>query len=171
MKALFVIGYIASGKSTYVNSIKKEDDLIIELGQVVREITHEEKRVFDNGLDDAIYDYCRDLIGESVDQISRVIFVAPRSVELMDKLTKMIDDYDIVYLFTPYRIRKMRFDESKRAKDEGITYMEALRKDASIGMEKLVTGLCHSLWGPYTSVANYTEQEYKRANKLLWGIK
>ena len=147
MKALFVIGYIACGKSTYVESIRQQDDLVIELGSVVRELTHQEERVFDNNLDNAIYEYCKELIGQYCDQITRVIFVAPRSPQLMDKLVTIIKDYDIVFLGSSYKVREERFNKSKRAKDEGLTYDEALRKDDSIGMGKLVHYLFTKRWG------------------------
>lgn len=170
IESLFVIGYIASGKSTYVESIKRPDDLVIELGSIVREITHQEKRTFDNNLDDAIYDYCRDLIGENIDQISRVIFVAPRSPKLLDRLIKMTDNYKIVYLFVPPRIREARFYNSKRAKDEGISYEDALRKDASIGMEILIDKLIHGDWGSFESVQNFTAAENMLQNSTFGSV-
>ena len=154
MKALFVVGYIACGKSTYVESIRQQDDLVIELGSVVRELTHQEERVFDNNLDDAIYEYCKELIGQYIDQITRVIFVAPRSPQLLDKLVTIIDDYDIVFLSSTYSVREARFNKSKRAKDEGLTYDEALRKDDSIGMGRLVDNLFNNHWGPF-ELKNY----------------
>ena len=157
LKALFIVGYIASGKSTYTNSIQEDDDLIIELGSVVRYLTKTEKRVFDNDLDDAIYEYCRDLIGESIDQISRVIFVAPRSPKLMERLMGMIgrENCEIRFMFVPFSIREKRFIESKRDKDNNISYLEALRKDASIGMEDLIDNLMQGRYGKYTSIHNF----------------
>lgn len=154
MKALFVVGYMACGKSTYVESIRQQDDLVIELGSVVRKLTHQEERVFDNNLDDAIYEYCKELIGQYNDQITRVIFVAPRSPQLLDKLVTIIDDYDIVFLSSAYSVREARFNKSKRAKDEGLTYDEALRKDDSIGMGRLVDNLFNNHWGPF-ELKNY----------------
>lgn len=152
-----IVGEIASGKTTYANMSASKGFMIIELGDIVREITHKAERTFSNDFDDAIYEAVRDTIGENIDQYNKFIIVGPRSPELMDRLVKLSKNPSIIYLNVPEEKRRRRFYKSNREKDKNITFEEACKKDNSIGLDILIKRIEEGLYGPYIKITDTNE--------------
>lgn len=138
MKAIFVIGRIASGKSTYTKSIRRDNDIVVELGDVVRAIKNTNERIFDISLNAQICEHIQDILNNT--SRDRIIISSPRNLEIIDELEKTLQFQEVEYhvMDVPYEICKERFETSKRDKDSKLTYDEALIGDKSIGMEDLM---------------------------------
>lgn len=153
MEIIFVVGYIATGKTYYTNSIKRENDVVIELGNIVREITKQQSRVFDNNLDDVIYKRCLEIIQKNTSK--RIIIVAPRSPYLMEKLINITNNHEIHYLDVLSEIREQRFIESHRIKDINLSYQDAVRGDLILGLDVLIEKLLKGKYGKFKIINNY----------------
>lgn len=153
MEIIFVVGYIATGKTYYTNSIKRENDVVIELGSIVREITKQQSRVFDNNLDDVIYKRCLEIIQKNTSK--RIIIVAPRSPYLMEKLVNITNNHEIHYLDVLSEIREQRFIESHRIKDINLSYQDAVRGDLILGLDVLIEKLLKGKYGKFKIINNY----------------
>lgn len=155
MKGVFVIGRVASGKSTYVKHIATDKDLVLELGSIARKVKGNSKRFFDNTLDDKIKDYCKK---ELVENFEKVYLVSSRSISLVETLSGLFDDVEYILLDTDDSICRYRFDNNKRFKDTDITYEEAIKGDKSIGMEDLIVWVKKQ--SKTTIIKNYEIRKY-----------
>ena len=152
MKAIFVVGLIACGKSHYANTIKEDDDLVIELGDIVRGLTQTETRTFDKNLDNLILKECvKRCINTNA---KRVIIVGPRSLELFHNLIDLFDHHEIHFVNVDESIREKRYNESQRAKDKHLSFIEASRKDWELGLFEIMSTLSRGGLGKYRVVEN-----------------
>ena len=169
-KVIFVIGRIASGKSTYVQSIQQPQDLVIELGQIVRDVKGTNDRVFDGNMDNVIAKVGREEIARTQHLTGDIILVAPRSLSLVKTLVSIFDsDTTIEYhlLEVPQNICKHRYDTAKREKDQKLTYREALAGDKKIEMEDLIGWLYDNEYDiNLIRIPNYEESEFVLSNSM-----
>lgn len=145
-KYIYVIGRIASGKSTYAKYLAdqyQKDGVkacIIELGDIVRKIRNNEKRFFDAGLNGPI---CTEVANIIKAQDADVYIIASaRALGLIDDINSVIgitdDQAEYYFMHVPYETCKARYEDASRNKDVELSYDEALKGDESIGMEGLM---------------------------------
>ena len=160
MKIIFVIGRIASGKSHYISSIAQPNDLVVELGDIVRKIKGKVDRTFDISLNKQISQGVIDKINGS--NANRAIVASPRSLEVLFDIIDTIhsDDIEFHVMDVPYDICKQRFERAARAKDKNNTYDQSLAGDAIIGMEDLMDWLGCEEGINVQYIANYTPEEF-----------
>ncbi len=169
-KVIFVIGRIASGKSTYVKSIQQPQDLVIELGQIVRDVKGTNDRVFDGSMDEVIAKVVKEEIGRTQHLTGNIILVAPRSLSLVKTLISIFDNEMYVeyhLLEVPQNICKHRYETAKRDKDQKLTYKEAVAGDKKIGMENLIGWLYDNEYDiNLIRIPNYEESEFVLSNSV-----
>lgn len=138
MKILFVLGYAASGKSTYVESIRRADDDVVEIGDIVRSLSGKEKRVFKSSLDKDIINVLKHRILNS--SAERVIISSPRNERILKAVRGLVgrENVYVDILDVPYAVRKTRFYARHAAKDDGTRYEDVLAGDRSIGLDELI---------------------------------
>ncbi len=169
-KVIFVIGRIASGKSTYVKSIQQPQDLVIELGQIVRDVKGTNDRVFDGSMDEVIAKVVKEEIGRTQHLTGNIILVAPRSLSLVKTLISIFDnEMPIEYhlLEVPQNICKHRYETAGREKDQKLAYKEAIAGDKKIGMEELIGWLYDNEYDiNLIRIPNYEESEFVLSNSV-----
>jgi predicted kinase len=159
MQIVVIIGAVCSGKSKYA---AERYDLtnVIDIGDIVREITKTERRVHVASLDSqimmALHAKIMSLIGFEVKEI---VITGIRQFSILNYIEENFN-YDIVRILleVPIPILKKRYKNSKRAKDSGLTFEEAIERDDNIGYGAL---LDYVKSVNHREVENYTSEEWK----------
>lgn len=143
MKVLFIIGFAACGKSTYINKIRQTGDEVLETGDIVREITSKEQRVFNSNLDENILKHIRSRLKRS--NAKRIIIASARSMHIVEDIRDFVgrENVDIIILKTSYKERRKRFEERNSGKDTGMTYDDVLRGDRKLGLDDMILKYTH----------------------------
>ena len=103
----FIIGKICSGKSFFVekNRLKEQpENLVIELGDLVREIRKNESRIFDNSLDDQLTSMVAQIVLNC--EPKRVFIVGVRQISLLEKLSELFETKSAIVLIVPKKSEK-----------------------------------------------------------------
>ena len=131
-KADILIGEALTGKSYYANQIKNLKpnlyNRIIEVGDIVREITKTQQRKF-NVNDDLILNYIRRL---QIKSNETILIVGPRTYYIMKQLLVLFDVRSIVKLTTSITTRKMRFLRDTAVKNKKIKFATIYKREKEL---------------------------------------
>ena len=143
MRVLFILGFAACGKSTYISKIRQTGDEVIETGDIVRELTSKEQRVFNRSLDDNIMKVLRSRIKQS--KAKRIIITSARNMQIVEDIRDFVgrENVDIIILKTSYSERLKRFNARNAGKDNGLTYDDVLRGDRRLGLDEMILKYTH----------------------------
>lgn len=143
----WIVGRVCSGKGTYVAKrleIDAKKVLVIEIGDIVRNLTNIKGRVFRKGLDRAIVDEIIKEIKNKSLCCDDVLIVGCRQLTIFEKVNEFLDDYDActlngtTYLNTPYWIRRDRFSKRNDSKDNQLTFEEVERNESELGIDQFI---------------------------------
>lgn len=141
----FVVGKAFSGKSYYVNEkVKEAGGVTVEVGEIVRKIKQEEKRIFEGLLSKEITKRIfRILI--KVNSNAHVYIVGCRQKSVIEQISYLCElnhlhlDYNIIYLSASNERRKERFEKLvDEEKNKGLTFEEIENGDESLGINELI---------------------------------
>jgi hypothetical protein len=141
----FVVGKAFSGKSHYVNEkVKEAGGVTIEVGEIVRKIKQEEKRIFEGFLSKEITKRIFHILIK-VTSNAHVYIVGCRQKSVIEQMLYLCElnhlhlDYNIVYLSASDEIRKERFEKLvDEGKNKGLTFEEIENGDESLGINELI---------------------------------
>lgn len=150
MKVTFIIGALCSGKTTMTQHCDEED--VIEIGQIVRNLTTLDDRLFDKDLDIAINNRVFQIISKAFYHAPRdLVVVGIRQLSVFTSIEKVCNDLgvemEVWYLEVPEDIRKQRYESRNSSKDVSITFEFANRQDNTLGLTELIehiTQLSHT---------------------------
>lgn len=142
----FVVGKAFSGKSYYVNEkVKEAGSVIVEVGEIVRKIKQEEKRIFEGFLSKEITKRIFHILTK-VTSDAHVYIVGCRQKSVIEQISYLCElnhlhlDYNIIYLSASNEIRKERFEKLvDKEKNKGLTFEEIENGDESLGINELIT--------------------------------
>lgn len=142
----FVVGKAFSGKSYYVNEkVKEVGGVIVEVGEIVRKIKQEEKRIFEGFLSKEITKRIFHILTK-VTSDAHVYVVGCRQRSVVEQMLYLCElnhlhlDYNIVYLSASNEIRKERFEKLvDKEKNKSLTFEEIENGDESLGINELIT--------------------------------
>lgn len=141
----FVVGKAFSGKSHYVNEkVKEAGGVTVEVGEIVRKIKQEEKRIFEGFLSKEITKRIFHILIK-VTSNAHVYIVGCRQKSVIEQMLYLCElnhlhlDYNIVYLSVSDEIRKERFEKLvDEGKNKGLTFEEIENGDESLGINELI---------------------------------
>lgn len=141
----FVVGKAFSGKSHYVNEkVKEAGGITVEVGEIVRKIKQEEKRIFEGFLSKEITKRIFHILIK-VTSNAHVYIVGCRQKSVIEQMLYLCElnhlhlDYNIVYLSASDEIRKERFEKLvDEGKNKGLTFEEIENGDESLGINELI---------------------------------
>lgn len=142
----FVVGRAFSGKSHYVNEkVKEAGGVTVEVGEIVRKIKQEEKRIFEGFLSKEIAKRIFHILTK-VTLDAHVYIVGCRQKSVIEQMLYLCElnhlhlDYNIIYLSASNEIRKERFEKLvDKEKNKGLTFEEIENGDESLGINELIT--------------------------------
>lgn len=142
----FVVGKVFSGKSYYVNEkVKEVGGVIVEVGEIVRKIKQEEKRIFEGFLSKEIAKRIFHILTK-VTSDAHVYIVGCRQKSVIEQISYLCElnhlhlDYNIIYLSASNERRKERFEKLvDKEKNKGLTFEEIENGDESLGINELIT--------------------------------
>lgn len=142
----FVVGKAFSGKSYYVNEkVKEAGGVIVEVGEIVRKIKQEEKRIFEGFLFKEITERIFHILTK-VTSDAHVYIVGCRQKSVIEQMLYLCElnhlhlDYNIIYLSASNEIRKERFKKLvDKEKNKGLTFEEIENGDELLGINELIT--------------------------------
>lgn len=142
----FVVGKAFSGKSYYVNEkVKEVGGVIVEVGEIVRKIKQEEKRIFEGFLSKEIAKRTFHILTK-VTSDAHVYIVGCRQKSVIEQISYLCElnhlhlDYNIIYLSASNERRKERFEKLvDKEKNKGLTFEEIENGDESLGINELIT--------------------------------
>lgn len=141
----FVVGKAFSGKSYYVNEkVKEVGGVTVEVGEIVRKIKQEEKRIFEGFLSKEITKRIFHILTR-VTSDAHIYIVGCRQRSVIEQMLYLCElnhlhlDYNIVYLSASDEIRKERFEKLvDEGKNKGLTFEEIENGDESLGINELI---------------------------------
>lgn len=141
----FVVGKAFSGKSYYVNEkVKEVGGVTVEVGEIVRKIKQEEKRIFEGFLSKEITKRIFHILTR-VTSDAHIYIVGCRQRSVIEQMLYLCElnhlhlDYNIVYLSVSDEIRKERFEKLvDEGKNKGLTFEEIENGDESLGINELI---------------------------------
>lgn len=144
MKVIVIIGALCSGKTTFVQQFNQED--VVEIGQIVRDLTLATERVFDKDLDVAINNRVFQIISKRFHcSPSDLYIVGIRQLSILEGIQIVCKDLgipvEITYLEVPDAIRKQRYINRNAFKDSYIDFDLADQKDKELGLKELIEAL------------------------------
>lgn len=142
----FVVGKAFSGKSHYVNEkVKEAGGVTVEVGEIVRKIKQEEKRIFEGFLSKEITKRIFHILIK-VTSNAHVYIVGCRQKSVIEQMLYLCElnhlhlDYNIIYLSASNERRKERFEKLvDKEKNKGLTFEEIENGDESLGINELIT--------------------------------
>lgn len=148
MKITTVIGPVCSGKTHLINA-EYQQAVRVDVGDIVREVTKENSRVFDEGLDGYITTRLSGEINEAfankwdvviggIRQLSILIYVE-KHIKRMTQLSLATIQYERIYLNVDEQIRRERYLKRGATKDHTYTFSEVERRDNALGLRQLTS--------------------------------
>lgn len=133
---IIVVGRICAGKDTFAQTLAEH--IQIDVGDIVREITQTQMRVQKSELDVQIIPILIDRIRKQ----KPVVVTGLRQVSILTALLREfnVDDFELVFLDTPYEERRRRFVNRGAAKDI-LSFDEYEARDKEIGLDILINAL------------------------------
>lgn len=146
----FVVGEAFSGKTTYVNEVRKKNDGVIEVGDIVRKLTYSEMRTFDSNLSDLLSEnICSMILFEwNLKSIDKIYIVGCRQQSLFDKIIDTLKQnsskfkFIVTLLSVKEDIRRKRFEKSKEnMKNANLSFEDIEKGDTKIGLKDFIINL------------------------------
>lgn len=143
----WVIGRVCSGKGTYVLRRLERDAkeiLVIEIGDIVRQLSSTEGRVFDKRFDDAIIEEVIKEIENIPLCCNKVLIVGCRQLSIFEEVVSFLKNYnfcsliEMTYLNTIKRIRKERFEKRNATKDSNLSFEEVEKNETNLGLDVFI---------------------------------
>lgn len=145
----YVFGRVCSGKSTYVDNLIKhltsqklnQKTFIFEIGEVVRILKKQEERIFQESLDQAIFNFIIKKL-ESNPGIDTVYIVGIRQKSLFLAFEKFFGPYminiDRILLNPTTTERRERFDKRNADKDKLLSFTQVELQERKLGLDELI---------------------------------
>lgn len=143
MEIIAVYGMICSGKTTFLEKHSK-DCLVIEIGDIVRQITQTDKRIHNRDLD-------KEIIVELLNKISlaspldyEAIFVSGiRQMSIVQALEKFIErdhnfELENILLTVPHSLSRQRYENRTNKPPDSLSWIEAIMRDNKIGLVEVL---------------------------------
>lgn len=140
MSIVTISGPLCSGKNYYSEKINI-DSTIIDIGDIVREITYSETRTFDRSLDSLIIEKLERELKNSLFHGESVIVVGIRQISIIKAVERLANKGENVTHFlldVDVDVRKKRYVERNAAKDTYLTFEVADQKDNELGLAALI---------------------------------
>jgi len=134
-EAVFVIGEVCSGKSTFIENKLVEGGKIVELGQLVRDLYKTEERIFDASLDQYLTDKVKEIQMNSNEEF--MVIVGCRQVSLLKMLSALFEGIEYYYMHVPRYILKERYQNRAAKKDAKASFEETIENDVKLGIDGL----------------------------------
>lgn len=145
----YVFGRVCSGKTTYVDNLIKhltsqklnQKTFIFEIGEVVRILKKQEERIFQESLDQAIFNFIIKKL-ESNPGIDTVYIVGIRQKSLFLAFEKFFGPYminiDRILLNPTTTERRERFDKRNADKDKLLSFTQVELQERGLGLDELI---------------------------------
>lgn len=145
----YVFGRVCSGKTTYVDNLIKhltsqklnQKTFIFEIGKVVRILKKQEERIFQESLDQAIFNFIIKKL-ESNPGIDTVYIVGIRQKSLFLAFEKFFGPYmvniDRILLNPTTTERRERFDKRNADKDKLLSFTQVELEERKLGLDELI---------------------------------
>lgn len=145
----YVFGRVCSGKTTYVDNLIKhltsqklnQKTFIFEIGEVVRILKKQEERIFQESLDQAIFNFIIKKL-ESNPGIDTVYIVGIRQKSLFLAFEKFFGPYmvniDRILLNPTTTERRERFDKRNADKDKLLSFTQVELEERKLGLDELI---------------------------------
>lgn len=145
----YVFGRVCSGKTTYVDNLIKhltsqklnQKTFIFEIGEVVRILKKQEERIFQESLDQAIFNFIIKKL-ESNPGIDTVYIVGIRQKSLFLAFEKFFGPYmvniDRILLNPTTTERRERFDKRNADKDKLSSFTQVELQERKLGLDELI---------------------------------
>lgn len=145
----YVFGRVCSGKTTYVDNLIKhltsqklnQKTFIFEIGEVVRILKKQEERIFQESLDQAIFNFIIKKL-ESNPGIDTVYIVGIRQKSLFLAFEKFFGPYminiDRILLNPTTTERRERFDKRNADKDKLLSFTQVELQERKLGLDELI---------------------------------
>lgn len=145
----YVFGRVCSGKTTYVDNLIKhltsqklnQKTFIFEIGEVVRILKKQEERIFQESLDQAIFNFIIKKL-ESNPGIDTVYIVGIRQKNLFLAFEKFFGPYmvniDRILLNPTTTERRERFDKRNADKDKLLSFTQVELEERKLGLDELI---------------------------------
>lgn len=146
---IYVFGRVCSGKTTYVDNLIKhltsqklnQKTFIFEIGEVVRILKKQEERIFQESLDQAIFNFIIKKL-ESNPGIDTVYIVGIRQKSLFLAFEKFFGPYminiDRILLNPTTTERRERFDKRNADKDKLLSFTQVELQERKLGLDELI---------------------------------
>lgn len=145
----YVFGRVCSGKSTYVDNLIKhltsqklnQKTFIFEIGEVVRILKKQEERIFQESLDQMIFNFIIKKL-ESKPEIDTVYIVGIRQKSLFLAFEKFFGPLMIninrILLNPTTTERRKRFDKRNADKDKLLSFTQVELEERKLGLDELI---------------------------------
>lgn len=145
----YVFGRVCSGKSTFVDNLIKDltsqklnqKTFIFEIGEVVRILKKQEERIFQESLDQMIFNFIIKKL-ESNPMIDTVYIVGIRQKSLFLAFEKFFGPYMIninrIFLNPTTTERRERFDKRNADKDKLLSFTQVELEERKLGLDELI---------------------------------
>lgn len=143
----FVIGKAFSGKTYFVNHCCANNDntIMIEVGDIIRELKSDKLRVFDARLDEQVSNILFNII-KTIDCSKIIYIIGCRQKSIIDRLLYLCKsncfdlNYGINYISSSEEKRRQRFKNlTNEEKNKGLTFEEIEKGDVSLGINELIS--------------------------------
>lgn len=139
MEIITISGPLCSGKNYYSQLLNKEAK-IIDIGDIVREITNNETRVFDKSLDTLIIKQLEQEIKQSA--TPTLIIIGMRQITILQAIERIAKQFSInvlnYLLDVDVEVREQRYVQRNAYKDSYTTFEIADQKDRELGLTALI---------------------------------
>lgn len=145
----YVFGRVCSGKTTYIDNLIKhltsqklnQKTFIFEIGEVVRILKKQEERIFQESLDQTIFNFIIKKL-ESNPEIDTVYIVGIRQKSLFLAFEKFFGPYminiDRILLNSTTTERRERFDKRNADKDKLLSFTQVELQERKLGLDELI---------------------------------
>lgn len=145
----YVFGRVCSGKTTYVDNLIKhltsqklnQKTFVFEIGEVVRILKKQEERIFQESLDQTIFNFIIKKL-ESNPEIDTVYIVGIRQKSLFLAFEKFFGPYminiDRILLNSTTTERRERFDKRNADKDKLSSFTQVELQERKLGLDELI---------------------------------
>lgn len=161
VKITFVVGGCCSGKTYFIEKLLP-DAPVIEVGEIVRNLTKKQERVFNKFLDQDIVKEIRLLIYRFASMgHKKIIVVGCRQTSIFKAITDNLDKgkYQVILLSVPYLVRQNRFENRSllTEKDQNKSFEDVLSGEKSIGFDDFIEYLINEEYDNLTIIKNVEE--------------
>lgn len=144
-KIIILIGRVCSGKTTFSTILKQNLQFrgefveVVDIGNLVREITDQENRVFKSQLDIKIIEKLNPIIKQCREKNKTLIIVGPRQKSILKGLDLKEDEYQNIVMSCSLEERQKRYIMRNDKKDGKTSNVEEIdRFEDELGLQELM---------------------------------